>query len=231
MSTVISIMDRDGWKNRTDVIVVADGVNKTLTWIPRDFWSEIVKNRINIAYALGGHKLLIHSLNKLGLKVKRSLCVLPKAISRAIADLTIDVPVSEPMSFSYPIEPFGPTSEVDKPGARHIITFSPPSEILSNERIHQWIGARFRVDGGGLNTDLERIERQQILMKRLLEKRFNFGRCFCPDYVAFSKNFSFSDLKEMDASWKLELFAKEQLCCTKIRGLQVLALKNCQPAL
>ena len=54
MATVVGILDQDSWSARTDNIVVADPVAKSLTWIPRDLWCAVLGDRINEAFALAG---------------------------------------------------------------------------------------------------------------------------------------------------------------------------------
>ena len=56
MATAVAIMDRAGFGENADVIVVADPEAETLTWVPRDLWSERLGNRIARAYARGGHE-------------------------------------------------------------------------------------------------------------------------------------------------------------------------------
>lgn len=225
MSTAVAIMDRDRWSARTDVIVVADRRKKSLTWILRDLWSKSIQNRINSAYKLGGHEVFIRSLNEFGLNVKHSLCALPKAVCRAFGNLAINVPVSEPTSFYYAMTRISTPTEENKIHitGRREVTFLPPLAMLSGERIHEWIGARRRVDGGSSN-DFDRIKRQQILVKRLLETKFNFAQNFCEDYVSFSNNFSFEDLRHLDASWKIRLFGEGRLGDQIIRGRAVIVL-------
>jgi hypothetical protein len=68
------------------------------------------------------------------------------------------------MEFSYPLSPTLPIEE----GSKQIV-FEPPGETLTGERIHQWIGAR-------AGSDLHRIERQKIFLRRLIEEAFDFER-------------------------------------------------------
>jgi anionic cell wall polymer biosynthesis LytR-Cps2A-Psr (LCP) family protein len=171
-ATVVGIMDRDGWDARTDNVVVIDYRREWLLWIPRDLWSRAVGDRINEAYRLGGHQLLCAGLDELGAPVDSSVVVLRSAVERALSRLRIVVPVDRPRRFWYPLDPTRPIEEGQK-----LISFDPPQETLEGERIHQWLGARKSAETPSRRLpDLDRIERQQVLLGRLLEEGFDFRR-------------------------------------------------------
>lgn len=172
MSTVVSIMDRDSWEAQTDNIVVVDAKRRRLLWIPRDLWSEVVGDRVNAAFARGGHRLLMEALAEYGLFVGASMCFRRSALERALEGLCVSVPVPRELRLWYPL---GPTERLE--GGRKVVTFEPPRAWLSGERIHQWLGARSAVDPAvDALPDLERIKRQKVFVRRLLEEKIEFSR-------------------------------------------------------
>jgi len=191
-------MDRPSWRSRTDNIVVVDPGAERLLWVPRDLWCRRLRDRVNSAFAAGGHRALIGCLNDVGLSVHHSLCVSRAAVERVLADVEIEVPVTEELAFWYPLEPTRPIEE-----GRKIVRFSPPREVLAGERIHQWIGARFAVDEIG--DDIERMARQQVFVRRLMETGFDFGRVITdPADVSVSSDAAFDDLRRVKTTWRLE---------------------------
>jgi hypothetical protein len=114
------------------------------------------------------------------------------------------------MSFSYPLTP---TSRIED-GSK-TITFNPPAENLSGERIHQWIGARGA-------TDLHRIERQKIFLRRLLDTGFDFST-FLDDITGFKTDNledSLANLKAIRSDWRFDTLGP--LRTEVISGRQVL---------
>jgi anionic cell wall polymer biosynthesis LytR-Cps2A-Psr (LCP) family protein len=198
MATAIVVMDRSDFGANTDVIVAADPAARTLIWVPRDLWCDRIGDRVNRAYALGGHDGLTATLASLGVTVAESVCLLPTAVEAGLAGVEIRVPVTDEMAFWYPLEPQLPIEE-----GRKVVRFSPPAETLSGERIHQWIGARYVVDGAG--SDLRRIDRQQRLVESLLEERFDFGRFLAdPSAVRLSSPRALDELAAVRVGWILE---------------------------
>jgi hypothetical protein len=170
MATAVAVMDGPTWGHNTDVIVVADPARRSLTWIPRDLWCEELGNRVNKAYALGGHDLLLAALAEHGTPAAHSLCLRPDGIREALGDASFRVPVREPMSFDYEGEE---------------VVFSPPVETLAGERIHAWVGARKRLDGARVRLpDLDRIRRQQELVAVMIGDGFRFSRFVAPGIPA-----------------------------------------------
>jgi len=167
-TVAVAILDRDDWAANTDVIVLIDPVLRHLTWVPRDLWVPSLEDRINSAFARGGGERLIEALAEVRLSVGGVLCLRRAATEAALAGVEATVPVSEPMDFWYPLAPTRPIEE-----GRKQVSFRPPSERLSGERLHQWIGARSRVSGAG--SDLQRLERQQTLVQVLLATGFDFA--------------------------------------------------------
>jgi hypothetical protein len=158
---VAAILDRDDWGANTDIIVIVDPRQKQLLWIPRDLWSPLLGDRINAAFARGGGPLLVKALRNLGFACSGVLCLRRSATEAALATLTLTVPVPTRLDFWYPLHPTRPIEE-----GRKQISFEPPEEILSGERLHQWIGARSMLDGSG--SDLLRLDRQQIALRAML---------------------------------------------------------------
>jgi hypothetical protein len=167
MSVAVAVLDRDDPSACTDNIAVVDAGKALITWIPRDLWCECLQARINAAYGGGGAGQLIAALAEHGYPVEGVLVLFRAAAENALRDVTVEVPVDAALRFLYPMEPRARLED----GAKEV-RFDPPAEILSGERIHQWLGAR-RVPGGA-GSDLDRIRRQQVLLRRLLEDGFDF---------------------------------------------------------
>ncbi|OGE25068.1 MAG: hypothetical protein A3J42_02755 [Candidatus Dadabacteria bacterium RIFCSPHIGHO2_12_FULL_53_21] len=198
MSTVVSILDRDNRDDRTDNIGIVEPLKRRVLWIPRDLWCNTIKNRINRAFGRGGHKLLLSCLEEHKIKAESSICFRRSATIHCFRDLQVFVPIDEVMRFWYPLHPTKPIEEGRKP-----IVFSPPGELLSGERIHQWIGARISFDKGG--SDLNRIERQKTLLRCLLEQNFDFKKLIVDqEYFSIYGSNVFEDLKQVGPDWKFE---------------------------
>jgi hypothetical protein len=218
MATVVSVMDRDGWDARTDNIVVADPERRLLLWVPRDLWCESLRNRINTAFARGGHDGLLSGLEDLGLDARHSLCVRREAIELALADVAVTVPVMEAVDFWYPLSPTEPIEE-----GRKLVRFDPPAETLSGERIHQWLGARLRPDRA--SSDLERIERQQVFVRTLLDDGFDFGRVLArSQLVSASSEAAVQELEQVTSEWSFETLGP--VAPETIDGMMVLVLRK-----
>ena len=201
MATVVTVMDRGGWAANTDNIVVADPARRRLTWVPRDLWAESIRFRVNRAYARGGHEALAAALADLGLPVQHGLCVRRETTERALAGAEVTVPVREPLRFWYPLEPTAAIEDGRKP-----ISFDPPQETLCGERIHQWLGARYRREGASSLPDVERLERQQVFVRSLLEQGFDFRAAVDadPSLIRASGAEAFEELSRVDATWRFE---------------------------
>ena len=200
MSTVVSVMDEDSWNGRTDNIAVVEPVKRRILWIPRDLWSKTVNNRINTAFRAGGHRLLIECLREYDIKVESSICFKRSAIINSCQNLRVWVPVERVMKFWYPLNPTKSIKE-----GRKSITFNPDGELLTGERIHQWMGARISFDKGA--GDLNRIERHKILIRHLMAQNFDFKKLICdPDRFPIYGASVFVDLKQVSLDWRFETF-------------------------
>jgi hypothetical protein len=194
VSTVVAVTDRAGFDANTDNIVVVDAARRELVWMPRDLWCPACGDRINTAYRRRGHDGLVDALREHGVLVAHSLVVSRAATEQALDDVSVLVPVPAPMAFDYPLTP---TSRIED--GRKRITFKPPAEVLRGERIHQWIGAR--------GSDLHRIERQKVLIRRLLELHFDFNRAMHDrDRVRLSHPDALDDLRGVDTTWQFTTF-------------------------
>ena len=171
VSTVVTVMDREGSDANTDVIVLAEPARRRLLWIPRDVWCPQLGDRVNAAFKLGGHDALIAALAELRLRADHSICLARSTTTEALRDIRVQVPVSRPLVLRYPLAPEQPIEDGEK-----LVRFNPPSETLEGERIHQWIGARFELDRP--SSDLKRIARQQVFVRALLEQGFDLSECF-----------------------------------------------------
>lgn len=193
-------MDRQGFSANTDIIVVVDPPSRRLLWMPRDLWCESLGDRINAAYRKGGHGLLKKALAEYQVVVNAGLCLARQATEHALAQTAIVVPVPERMTFHYPLTP---TSRIED--GRKTIEFNPPAEMLRGERVHQWIGARG-------SSDLHRIERQKVFLRRLLDTRFNFrGLLQTPSWFSGQHlDQAICDLGQVRTEWQFDTFGPLQ---------------------
>lgn len=165
-------MDRDSWTANTDNVVVVDRRRRRLVCLPRDLWADAVGDRINAAFASGGHELLRAAVAEHGLPADASLVLLRSSVEGALDGLSVTVPVDRRRSFWYPL---APTLRIED--GRKLVVFDPPHEMLTGERIHQWVGARTTADVPAPTLpDLDRIERQQLLVRALLADGFDFAK-------------------------------------------------------
>jgi LytR_cpsA_psr family len=202
VSTVVSVMDREGWDANTDIIVLADERRRTLLWIPRDVWCPRLGDRVNAAFGRGGHEALADALAELGLRPDHGVCLARSATARALRDVRVEVPVGRPLAFRYPLAPEEPIEDGER-----VVRFDPPAETLTGERVHQWIGARFEV--GRPSSDLDRIARQQALVAALLRRRLGVGRAIAGvDGVSVSGPGALGELGAVDASWRLRTLGR-----------------------
>ena len=167
MATAICVLDRDDWGANTDNMVVVDPARRLLLWVPRDIWCSSFGDRINTAFARGGHALLQAALGEIGIGVTHSLCLRRSAVERVLEGVSITVPVPLPLDLLYPLSP----RTFIEDGCK-VVCFRPPEERLEGERIHQWLGARQALSGK--SGDLMRIGRQHVFVRRLLEVGFDF---------------------------------------------------------
>lgn len=200
MTTIVGVMDEDRWSARTDNLVRVDTGNRELLWIPRDLWCECLQDRINTAYAGGGPPALRAALAEHLLPVEHVVCVRRGATEAFLRDVSVTVPVDQKREYWYPKDPGGTLEE----GRRRIV-FTPPKEVLSGIRLHEWVGARKPVHGGG--SDLHRIARQQVLLRRLLEEGFDFSPLLAdPDRIRVSEPEALVDLRRVSVHWRFETF-------------------------
>lgn len=214
-------MDREGWRARTDNIVVVDPPRRTLLWVPRDLWAAPFDNRVNVAFARGGHEGLVSALASLGLDVQHSVCVRREAVERALAGLTVTVPVDEPLEFLYPLTPTTRIQEGEK-----IVRFDPPHEHLAGERIHQWLGARRQP--GRASSDLLRIERQKVFVEVLLAGGFDFAQLLRdPELIRVSSDEALDEIRAVEPGWAHETHGP--VVTETIDGMIVLVLRREKP--
>ena len=136
---------------------------RRLLWVPRDLWCAELGQRVNKAYALGGHEQLIGALSEHEIAAEHSVCLRPDGIRPALEGVAIRVPVREELELRF---------------AGEWMRFDPPDEDLSGERIHGWIGGRqLRGEASqGWLPDLDRIARQQELVAMALADGLDFAR-------------------------------------------------------
>jgi anionic cell wall polymer biosynthesis LytR-Cps2A-Psr (LCP) family protein len=190
MSTIVGVMDRAGFEANTDNLVLVEPSRERLLWIPRDLWCDVTGDRINAAFRKGGHTLLLAAVREHGLDVDESFVVSRAATEAILVHMAVLVPIPVRMTFSYPLTPTAPIED----GSKEIV-FAPPAEVLRGERIHQWVGAR-----GG--SDLHRIERQKVFVRRLLQTGYDFGQALAdPDWSRQSAPAAIDDLARVRATW------------------------------
>lgn len=193
----VAIMDEDNWTSNTDVLVVVDARRRQLLWVPRDLWSDRLRNRINAAFAAGQ---LLPTLAELGFPCDGLLCLRRGATIAALANVSIEVPVSSPLDFWYPLTPMRPIEE-----GRKLVSFRPPVEQLTGERLHQWVGARYAVTGA--SSDLHRLARQGVLLRALLQQGADFSALLAdPELVAMEGIDPLPVLRQVTADWHMRVF-------------------------
>lgn len=221
MATVVAVTDRAAFRRPTDNVVVVDPAAGRLEWVPRDLWCRSLLDRVNVAFARGGHAALIGALREHGLPVDHAVCIRRDAVERTLDPLAVTVPVEEELRLWYPRHPHALMKD-----GRVLVEFRPPEETLSGVRIHQWLGARNGVDRE-LN-DLDRIRRQQVMVARLLEVGFDFRAAVAdPAAVALSDPGALDDLAEVRAGWELRTFGPVRRA--RVAGLQVLVAAERRP--
>jgi len=217
VQVAVGVLDRDGWQADTDVLVVVDDANRRLLWVPRDLWSDSLGDRVNAAFRRGGHDRLHASLREHGFAVDASLVLRRGAVEQALADVVVEVPVQRRLEFWYPLTP---TSRLED--GRKRVVFEPPEEVLSGERVHQWLGARSQVRGAG--SDLYRIARQQAFVRALIASEFDFrGVVADRERVSASSPDVSLPLRGVDLSWSFETLSG--MAPALIDGKQVLVMR------
>jgi hypothetical protein len=166
MSTVVTVMDRAGWDQCTDVIVVVLPEHHTLCWVPRDLLCTRYRCRINAVFARHGHDGLRTALRDFGLSAHDSACLQRGLAEELLAGVSVEVPVDRPLEYWYPSEPCARLED-----GRRLVRFDPPGERLEGMRVHEWLGARIAPDRYA--GDLERIARQQVFVGALLRSGFD----------------------------------------------------------
>lgn len=224
MATVVSVMDRGGFDQRTDNIVVVQPRRRRLLWVPRDVWCEPIGDRINAAFKVGGHQALMAGLASLGIPVEHSLCLPRAAVEQALAPVSVTVAVPAPLRFWYPLTPLTLVEDGRKP-----VDFSPPREVLHGERIHQWLGARHARDAAVRGTDLGRIERQQVFLRALVRQGFDFATVLDgPEAPSLSDPAALDDLRRVRARWHFAVTDQWDDLVTD-DGREVLVLRSPEP--
>ncbi len=215
MATAVGVMDQPGLDANTDVLVLVEPRAELLLWIPRDLWCPMLGRRVNRAFAIGGHEGLAGALAEHGIEIQHSLCLERRVSERVLEAVTVEVPVAERIELWYPLDPHGTIED-----GRREVSFEPPSEVLSGERVHQWIGARYPV--GQVGSDLRRIARQQVLVKALLAQGFDFATALEPaEEIALSDPLALEELAAVRAGWTFSTFGDDAVEA-EIDGMAVL---------
>jgi anionic cell wall polymer biosynthesis LytR-Cps2A-Psr (LCP) family protein len=198
VSTVVGVMDRPGWRTRTDNIVVVRPRRRELVFVPRDLWSTLHGDRINTVFAHAGHEAFRTALREYGLRVSSSLCVRREAAGVLADRVDVEIPVTKALRFRYQHSPLEPIED----GWRWI-EFNPPAERLRGERVHQWLQARFAPDPF-IAGDIRRIERQQAFVAALLSQGFPFGDVLDlgEDMVSMDGD-PLADLRRVRSDWRM----------------------------
>lgn len=218
MSTVVSIMDKDSWDARTDNIAVIEPGRRRILWVPRDLWCPALDNRINRAFAIGGHELLIACLREHGIQAESSICIRRGATIMALESERVWVPVERTIKFWYPLQP---TRLIEE--GRKVVEFHSPGELLSGERIHQWLGARSSLDGD--ESDLHRMERHKIFVRSLFAGNFDFTKLLSdPERISIHGTGALENLRQVKAVWKQKTLCP--LVHAQVREMLVVVKKS-----
>ena len=201
MNIMVGVQDQDG---NTDNIILVNTTAKTLTWIPRDLFSFYLRDRVNRAFDVGGHPLFLNVLKHLGFPADYSVCVSNEAIREVLCDYEITVPVKHSADYYYPLKAFEPIENGQK-----IVSFSPPFETLIGERIHQFLGARYRINTNECIDlpDFERIARQMVFAKQRLIEKFDFT-VFLTRKIFVSDPKAINYLAQVNAEYQCNLYRK-----------------------
>jgi hypothetical protein len=211
----IGVLDRDAVGANTDNLAVVDPTKETITWVPRDLWSPVVGDRINRAWAVGGVDLLRRALAEAGHDVDDAIVLARRTVADYLDSIEAVVPVDRPMAFLYPRAPDEPIEA----GAT-LVRFEPPDERLAGTRLHQWVGARLTPSGDG--SDLDRIRRQQVLLRVLLDTGADLGRVLLGtgDVAPRSR----AALAEVGPHWRFDVH--DDLVPARIGGKEVLVART-----
>lgn len=191
-------MDEPGFSGNTDVVVVADPSRQRLLWVPRDLWCPALGNRVNRAVAEGGDPALVMALAEHGIAAQHTVVLGREAAESCLAPVRATVPLERREEFWYPARAGRAIEE-----GRRRVRFDPPAVMLTGDRVHEWIGARYRVSGAG--SDLERIRRQQALLEVLLADGFAFsGALDVEGAVRISGPGALADLRRVRPGWAME---------------------------
>jgi hypothetical protein len=198
---LIGILDAN---DETDNIVCVDNDKKTITWIPRDIYIFSFRDRIKQAFKIGGLSLFMRLVQKIGFPVTHGICIPRNMCMEALRTASIIVPIDRTLNYYYPLSPNLAIELGEKE-----VSFLPPKETLAGERIHQFIGARYRKNFAEYEDlpDFERIKRQQTFLKACLEQRFDFTRFLQPS-LAVSHPQAIEELKKVDLSYSFVLYRK-----------------------
>ena len=160
---LLGVDRREGDVGRSDTMMVAaldqSKGKAALISVPRDTRVQIEKNdyeKINHAYAYGGHKLSQEAVEKLlGTKIDHYIIIDTKAFERIIDALDgVDINVEKRMYYEDPWDDDGGL----------VIDLYPGEQHMNGKKAIQYV--RYR-DGEG---DIGRIGRQQKFMKAVLAK-------------------------------------------------------------
>jgi len=93
---------------------------------------------------------------------------------------------------------------------RKLVQFDPPEETLEGERIHQWLGARRSADTLPPKfPDMDRIERQQTFIRRLLQEGFDFSKLLDDlALVRLSDAGALGPVSAVRVDWELHTFSQ-----------------------
>lgn len=215
MAIVVGVQD---FNDNTDVIIVVDVENRSLTWVPRDLFSFLIHNRVNVSFAQGGHTLFQKVLNNLGFYVEASIIIPRHVCEIALKNASFHIPIERLSEYYYPLVQGQPIE-----AGKKVIYFSPPGEYLTGERIHQFIGARYRKNKSMYEDlpDIERIQRQITFVKAMLKSNFDFYRFAHNDTTILGDINLFNQLKKVSADYHFKIYRNFQP--VKINNMSVLA--------
>jgi len=107
---------------------------------------------------------------------------------------------------------------------KKIIEFKAPSEILSGDRFHEWIGARYSINRDA--TDFDRIYRQEILLTEIIKNKIDFSNLVNSKNYNGLNEYIINIIKSIDDTWKIKNIKYSDFLNIKVNKRDMLKLKN-----
>lgn len=99
---------------------------------------------------------------------------------------------------------------------------------MSGDRFHEWLGARSLILEKGViknfYPDFLRVRRQQILLKEIIKKKFNFMQLIRSPYHKGLNINAINILKKIDNTWNIKILLEKYYRPVTINGYDSLEL-------